>query len=387
MEMIDQKIIPIAQTRQPDEILSVSEFDAVFLKEMFVAAKKAGASDIYITPYQNPETWDIDLEVNFLVHDEKELYKRIEADPTLRKSITTKMKVLSRCDLSTTEKMQDRAFSLKTIKTRYRLAVNATEFGEAFVLRPISDKIPTIDDCNLHPETRRDFLWAISQKKGLILITGPTGSGKSTTLQAGIMELPRQKKEVLAVEDPVERIVPYVKHIPITNNVTWHHAIKSALRSKPHVILIGEIRDSESASLALEAANTGHLVLSTLHTNSVAGTVDRLLEMGVKRSVLADNLLFATGQELVQTLCSNCRQKGKRGFIRGDGCNECKGRGITGLIPLVEYCTKPDRDSIVNFNMKEFEKKELKVSFKSESERLVNQGMIDERGLERYGTN
>ena len=379
-----QKIIKVAQARSPDEILSQMEFDAVFLKELFIEAKREGASDIYITPYQNPETWEIDIEVNFLIHDEKEIYQRIEADDLFRKAISNKLKLLSRCDLSTTEKMQDRAFSLKTTKTRYRLAVNATEFGEAFVLRPIDSKIPQISDCHLHPSTEKDFLSAICQKKGLIVITGPTGSGKSTTLQAGIMSLPRQRKEVIAIEDPVERVVPFVKHIPVTGSVGWKDAIKSALRSKPHVILIGEIRDTESASLALEAANTGHLVLSTLHTNSVAGTVDRLFEMGVRRSVLADNLLFATGQELRQKICKKCRIKGNLGYFRGSGCDACRGRGITGLIPLVEYCYRPNRDSIVNFNMKDFEEKELKVSFESESLRMVKEGMIDEKELNRF---
>lgn len=378
-----QQLMPVARTRLPDEILAERTYDSIFLSEMFEDAQTSGASDIYLRQHKDHETWKMSLVIEFSIHGEKHIYKVEEG--ALIADLFNRLKRISRCNLATVEDCQDKAFELASTKSRYRLSLMPTAFGEAFVIRQISSELPTLANSNLPQAIERDFLWALHQRQGLVLVTGPTGSGKSTTLQAGIMEIDRKKLEVLAIEDPVERIIPGVKHVPITEHVTWHKAIRSALRSAPKVILIGEIRDDESAGLAMEAAQTGHLVLSTLHTNSVSTTVDRLIEMGVRRSLLADNLLFITGQRLLQQICHECRRPGLIGFKRGEGCSNCS-LGISGRIPLVEYCKKPSRASILNFDKDNFEKSELKASFGSEAERLVRKGLVDELELEiSYG--
>ena len=152
------------------------------------------------------------------------------------------------------------------------------------------------------------------------------------------------------------------------------------MRQDPDVILIGEIRDRESASLALEAAQTGHLVLSTLHTNDVSGIVDRLIGLGVDRKLIADNLLFISAQRLVQKICSSCRQPNKLGgYDQGHGCSQCetsKIKGIIGRQPIVEYSLHPDPKSILNFNKQEFKQTQLKTSLYSEALRLSQEGII-----------
>lgn len=378
-----QKII-VADPRTPDQLLGFQEWDAILLKKMFEEAKEVNASDIYITPLQNVETWDIELWIYFLVNEEKVLYKRIDNE-VLAHNFTTKIKQIARADLSTVEKRQDLAFSIKEFKTRYRMNILPSEFGEGFVLRPAGATQKRISDLKLSEGLEKDLRWALQQKKGLVLFTGPTGSGKSTTIRAGIMELPLGKKEVLAIEDPVESIVPGVKHVPITRHLGWIDAIKGALRSKPHVLIVGEIRDQESAKLALEASSTGHLVLSTLHTNNVAGTVHRLLELGVDKHVLAENLIFVTSQELLEKLCPNCRIPDGRHFKRGGGCQECKVTpGVNGLVPLIEYSCRPQPSDIINFSTEAFEKNNLTTSFANETSKLVTSGLIDSKYLERF---
>jgi type II secretory ATPase GspE/PulE/Tfp pilus assembly ATPase PilB-like protein len=377
VEVRTQEFMQVARPKLPDEILAERNYDSIF-----EAAQDNRASDIYIKIDKDPETWERLMVIEFGVNGEKIPY-RTESGLGPISDLTNRLKYLSGCNLASMTTCQDRAFELKLTRTRYRLNLMPGVFGECFTIRQIPEGLPTLKDCNLKEETERDYVWALRQRQGLILVTGPTGHGKSTTLQAGIMQIDRKRKEVLSLEDPVERIMPNVKQVPITAEVPWHAGIRAALRSAPHVILIGEIRDEESAALAVEAAQTGHLVLSTLHTNSAAGTVDRLIEMGVRRSVLADCVLFITGQRLLKKICPECREPGTIGFVRGEGCPACNG-GISGRIPLVEYTKRPSRKSILEFDLHNFERDELTVSFKSETLRLVEAGIVDELELEAF---
>jgi type II secretory ATPase GspE/PulE/Tfp pilus assembly ATPase PilB-like protein len=240
-------------------------------------------------------------------------------------------------------------------------------------------------------QTEKDLRYAMSQKQGFICITGPTGSGKSTTLQSILMEVDRAKKKVITIENPVERIIPSTLQKEITHKVGWKTAIKMALREDPDIILIGEIRDRESAELALEAAQTGHLVFSTLHTNDVAGIVDRLIGLGVERRLIADNLLFVSAQRLVQRLCSNCKVRLADGFyVRGSGCEHCTAKGVKGIkgrLPIVEYSFYPSPESIIEFDKKNFETTQVATSLENECIRWIKAGEVDEKELKHWRRN
>ncbi len=382
----DQRIMPIARVKEPDQILAEEEHDAIWLREMFKAAKAWQASDIHIKPIQDPKTWDIHLETKMRVLGEKRLYGLI-TDYDVMKAVIGRLKVLARLDLSTDEKCQDEAFNLKSTRCRYRINLTPIEFGEAFVMRVIRlDEIPRLSNLGLSERLQADYKAALKKKRGLILFTGETGSGKSTTVQAGLMEVDRDKKEVLAIEQPPERPIEGVKHVPITKHVGWTSAIVAAMRSDPDIIYVGEIRDKESAQLALAAANTGHLVVSTLHAARVSGIFDRLADWGVDRRIVAENLIFATNQILAKKLCPHCRIKQDGlGCRQGKGCINCKD-GITGRVPVIEYTYLPAPAKILHFDKSSFEETELKTSFYDEVYRLVEQGIIAAEELELWET-
>lgn len=374
-----QKIMPVARAKRPDEILAESEHDSIWLREIFLEAKNLKATDIHIKPVLNPETWDIHLEAKLFINGEKRLYSVLE-DENIVDSVITKLKVLAKFDLSTAESCQDQAFSLRLTRCRYRANLMPTEIGEAFVLRVINaDDIPGLLSLNLSENLIADYRRALQRKKGLILFTGNTGSGKSTTVESGLMEVDREKKEVLALQEPPERLLPDVKHVPINRHVPWNQALRAAMRAAPQVIYIGEIRDRDSAQQALAASNTGHLVISTLHVSRVAGVFDRLSEWGIEKQIIADNLLFITNQTLIPRICSYCRAKEPHsGYVQGDGCENCD-NGIDGRVPLVEYSFEPSRQKMIDFSKADFEESEINQTFYEDAQRLASEGLISMR--------
>ena len=375
MEVTHSSLLKIARSSSPEELIQKGDLFSSMWREVFVTAEKMKASDIHIIQE------DDDVIVKLRILGDLFTIKEIPNENDIRTILINRLKAICRFDLSVTDEAQDRAFSLKITNSRYRSVLTPGIFGENFVFRVIRETdLPRISDCSIPDHISTDLLFAINQRQGFICITGPTGSGKSTTLQAAIMEIDRLKKNVITIEDPVERIIPGVVQQQITSKLTWAKAIKSAMRQDPDVILVGEIRDVESAKLALEASQTGHLVLATLHTNNVAGIVDRLIGLGVEKRIIADNLLFISAQRLVQRLCPDCRIKRLDfGFDRGKGCDKCsdsKIAGIKGRTSLIEYSFRPNSESIINFNKETFEHKELKTTLASEAKRLASIGEI-----------
>lgn len=385
MEVINsQKILSTAKAKFPDDVLLKKDFLSQFWMDIFLKANELATSDIHIE-----QTSDA-LLIRFRVQGELVQYKNHEDEHDQIRGLINRLKLICRLDLSVNDEVQDRSVSFESTKARYRIAVSPSIFGENFVFRIIRDNhIPKLSDLYLPEQTEKDLRWSLSQKQGFICITGPTGSGKSTSLQSILMELDRNKKKVITIENPVERIIPYTLQKEITHKVGWKTAIKMAMREDPDIILIGEIRDEESAELALEAAQTGHLVFSTLHTNDVAGIVDRLIGLGVDRRLIADNLLFVSAQRLVQRLCANCKIKSNENYyVRGKGCSNCKTKGapgVDGRLPIIEYSFLPKSSSILNFNKDSFEKNELKSSLSSEVFRWAKLGEIDESELKIWG--
>jgi type II secretory ATPase GspE/PulE/Tfp pilus assembly ATPase PilB-like protein len=203
------------------------------------------------------------------------------------------------------------------------------------------------------------------------------------------MEINRDKKKVISIEDPVERLIPNVTQSQISDHLTWKDAIKSAVRSDPDVILVGEIRDQESANLAFEAARTGHLVLCTIHANDTAGIIDRLIyDFNITKNAIADTLILGTAQRLVTSLCQGCKIKSLNGYQRGNGCELCHRntiKGVNGRQSVIEHILFPKREIIMNFDRDEFSK-HLQTSLKSEILRLIKIGEASiQDGIEYLG--
>ncbi|MBF0206357.1 MAG: Flp pilus assembly complex ATPase component TadA [Oligoflexia bacterium] len=377
----NQKLLHTARPVSPDETLQRRDFASNFWREIFVAASEQKATDIHIQQFGDR------IRIRFRLQGELVIVQEFFEDPLTRGTVINRLKQICNLDLSSNDIAQDQATYIKLTGARYRVALVPGVFGENIVLRVIRDAdIPALDKIGMRPPILADLKSALLQKQGFICITGPTGSGKSTTLQAAIMSIDRIGKNIITIEDPVERFLPDITQEQISKKLDWSMAIKMAMRQDPDVILVGEIRDRESAQLALEAAQTGHLVLSTLHTNDVAGIVDRLIGLGVDRKLIADNLLFISAQRLVQTLCA-CKipvsttppASSSTPFTRNrDGCQLCqKVKGIGGRKPIVEYALKPDPAAINNFNKKDFKNTQLKTSLYRECEFLVNNGEVD----------
>lgn len=379
-----QKLLSVTQKVSADHILKKGDFASAFWREVLEIAEKIKTSDIHIEQVRFAGTKN-HLRIRMRQSGELITVKESQ-NPDIVPILVQRFKEIAALETATTAICQDGAFYYAALGSRYRVAVAPEVSGEGIVCRVIRDGwIPKLSELNLQPEAEKDLLQACEQDQGIVLVTGPTGSGKSSTLQACLMHTDRLRWKVVAIEDPVERELEGVCHIPITQRVGWHNAIRTAMRYDPDYILIGEIRDRESALLALEAAQTGHLVFSTLHTNDAPGVVDRLIGLGVERHLIADNLTFVSAQRLEAKLCPNCRIKLPGGYYTRQikGCDGCHG-GVKGLTPILEYAIYPPPDSILLFNKVDFRKNHLKQTLKKECERLAQQGICDIERVNKY---
>lgn len=373
------KQFELARSLSPEGLLQKNDVFSGIWRDIFGLAHLEKTSDIHVESFSGM------IRVRFRKNGELVIIREFK-DADLIDQLLIRLKEIAGLDISTRDEAQDSAFELGLFGCRYRAALAPSIFGETIVFRVIQEnQLPNLADCRLSPEADKDLRYALSQEKGFICITGPTGSGKSTTLQACLMETDRIANKVITLEDPVERKIPDVIQQQISSKLTWAKGIKIAMRQDPDIILVGEIRDPESAALALQAAQTGHLVLSTLHTNDVAGIVDRLIGLGVDRHVLAENLLFISAQRLIPTLCPNCKAiSGNNYFTRGRGCPECKGQGLHGRTAILEYSINPSADRILSFSRTEFVKFELKQTLEGEIKKLVERGLVDCSYLENF---
>lgn len=371
--------LELTKSSSPDDLVSENNYFSQFWRNLFSKANELSVSDIHV------ESLRQGLVIRFRIHGKIFRQETIE-DRYDAVAIVDKLKEISKLRLTDKSSLQDSSFRLSHTKSTYRISLSpGYEFGECAVLRIIrDDDIPTLEKLKLAPNVLADLSLALSQKQGLILVTGPTGSGKSTTLQACIGSIDRSSKKVISIEDPPERIIPDAIHEKITHSYNWTSAIKGAMRQDPDVILIGEIRDKESAKLAMEAAQTGHLVLSTLHANDVPSTVNRLMILGVEKYLIADSLLLVSAQRLLQKLCEECKIKDDLGCRKGEkSCFNCHNIGYSGRIPILEYCIKPHSDLIYNFNQIEFTKI-LRQTLIAETTKLVIEGLVDYRVLNSF---
>jgi len=312
------------------------------------------ASDIHIEPDESEmivrSRIDGILQENFVF--DKELYN----------ALSSRIKLLGNLDISEKRVPQDGRFSLVVNEKDYdfRLSTTPTIFGESIVMRILdNDKVLLrLEDLGFEDETLEDFTNLIHSPNGIVLITGPTGSGKTTTLYAALNEIKNITNKVMTAEDPVEYRLPLVQQIQVNEKtgLTFSVAIKSFLRQDPDVILIGEIRDYETLNSASQAALTGHLVFSTLHTNDAPGAIPRMIQMGLKPYLIADALVGIVGQRLVRKICPYCKYEVKptkaqltkispylpeeeKQFYAGQGCSKCDFTGYYSRTMISEILT------------------------------------------------
>lgn len=277
------------------------------VRSLLEQAIRQRASDIHI------EALESKVRVRYRI--DGALYERMVYDNSLLPAISTRIKIMGGMDISEKRKPQDGRMSIMVDRQEYDIRISSvpTVHGEKIVMR-ISSKLSLTKnkkELGLAPDELKRFDHMLSTPFGIIFVTGPTGSGKSTTLYTALSELNKEAVNIVTVEDPVEADIEGINQIQVNNKVdlTFASALRSILRQDPDIIMIGEIRDRETAGIAVQASITGHLVVSTLHTNNAVGTLNRMADMGVERYLIADSVVGVIAQRLVRKLCPHCRRK------------------------------------------------------------------------------
>jgi Type II secretory pathway, ATPase PulE/Tfp pilus assembly pathway, ATPase PilB len=355
-EAVDPSNVEFQSVRSEEidiDRLATDSEDAPVIKIVnliMVQAIREKASDIHIEPYQRS------LKLRYRVDGE---LTQAESPPkALQLAITSRIKILAGLDIAERRLPQDGRFRIKVMgkDVDLRVSILPTSHGEKIVIR-ILDKTTlsgSLDQMGMDETTLVKFKKAIDAPHGMILVTGPTGSGKTTTLYSVLQELNNPQYNIVTVEDPIEYELAGVNQVAVRSDIglDFASALRSILRQDPDIVMVGEIRDNETADIAVKAALTGHQVLSTLHTNDAAGAITRLDDMGIEPFLISSSVLMTCAQRLVRRVCTNCRDefspepemfeklgldsKKNPVFYRGSGCDRCKGRGYLGRMAIVE---------------------------------------------------
>ena len=326
-QMVKQRLTKVPEHADTKDLEELAQEAPVvkFVNLLIMEAVKNRASDIHIEPEE--ETLMIRFRIDGFLHE-------ISTPPKyIQPAIISRIKVLSKLDIAEKRKPQDGQMQMR-IENRsidVRVSTFPTIYGENVVLR-ILDKanvILELEQLGFQKDMLMQFKGLINRPNGIILVTGPTGSGKTTTLYTAIQAINSEEKNIITLEDPVEYHLPMIRQSQINPKagVTFATGLRSVLRQDPDVIMVGEIRDRQTADIAVQAALTGHLVFSTLHTNDAAGTASRLLDMGVEPFLVSSSVIGILAQRLVRVICPKC--KGKR-------CKNCKDTGFYGRLGIFE---------------------------------------------------
>ena len=341
--------------------LNVEEVDAaeedinsspivMLVKEMIDKAVRQRASDIHIEPTERK------VRVRYRI--DGALYEKAKYDINVLSAMVARIKIIGGMDISEKRKPQDGRITQVVDRMEYdiRVSVLPTVYGEKVVMRLTSKTGLTKEksQLGLKPREMEQFDYILRNPHGILLVTGPTGSGKSTTLYTALSELNKEDVNIITVEDPVEANIDGINQVQVNPKaeLTFATALRSILRQDPDIIMIGEIRDQETASIAVQASITGHLVVSTLHTNSSASTITRLEDMGIESYLIADSVIGVIAQRLVRRLCKDCKrpalatadQKELMGCNMDEdvtiyepcGCSKCDNTGYKGRIGVYE---------------------------------------------------
>ena len=350
----------LADEMTETEDLLENEDDAPIIKlinAMLSEAIKDQASDIHI------ETFEQALQIRFRV--DGVLREVLKPNRKLASLLVSRIKVMAKLDIAEKRIPQDGRISLKIAgrAVDVRVSTMPTGHGERVVLRLLDKNSARLDlqDLGMTENNRHIFSDLIEKPHGIILVTGPTGSGKSTTLYAGLSQIDSRERNVLTVEDPIEYAIEGIGQTQVNTKVdmTFARGLRAILRQDPDVVMVGEIRDLETAQISVQASLTGHLVLSTLHTNTASGAITRMEDMGVEPFLLSSSLLGVLAQRLVRTLCPHCREEhlpdeeemhllalpanNKAPIYRAIGCSECNFKGYKGRTGIHELLVVDDK--------------------------------------------
>ncbi|MCB9492614.1 MAG: type IV-A pilus assembly ATPase PilB [Dehalococcoidia bacterium] len=326
---------------------------------ILVDAIKRNCSDIHVEPYEK------EFRVRYRI--DGVLYEVMKPPIKLKNAIASRLKIMSKLDIAERRLPQDGRIKLKLGEGKemdYRVSVLPTLFGEKIVMRLLDKSNLQLDMTKLgfEPAPLADFKNAIHRPYGMCLVTGPTGSGKTTTLYSALAELNKVSENISTAEDPVEFNLPGINQSQMNDGIGFNFAaaLRSFLRQDPDIIMVGEIRDFETAEIAVKAALTGHMVLSTLHTNDAPSTISRLLNMGVEPFLVTASVNLVLAQRLARKVCQNCKESYEADhdelrelqvpeelipgttLYKGKGCNTCNGTGFKGRVALYEVMVMGD---------------------------------------------
>lgn len=325
---------------------------------IIMKAVQEGASDVHIEPEE--DFLKIRFRVDGILHEEPHPPRHLQA------ALTSRIKILANLNIAERRAPQDGRFNIKMEgkEVDVRVSCMPTLYGENVVLRllDVTNALLKLSQLGFAPGLLEAYQKLITKPHGIILVTGPTGSGKTTALYASLDKINTVEKNIITIEDPIEYRLAGVRQTQVNPkvNLTFATGLRSILRQDPNVIMVGEIRDFETAEIAVEAALTGHLVFSTLHTNDAPGAISRLVDMKIEPYLIASSLLCVLAQRLVRTICKDCReeeipspaaqkeigldpaQSSKMKFYRGRGCSKCMNTGYKGRIGIFELLVVDD---------------------------------------------
>jgi general secretion pathway protein E len=346
---------------EPADLLDAADEAPIirFVNSMLTKAYKERASDIHIEPFET------ELVIRYRI--DGLLYEVLRPPAKAQAGITSRIKIMADLNIAEKRLPQDGRFRVRIAGKNLDVRVSTlpTAFGERVVLRLLdrASSVLTLEEIGMHPALLHLVNDMIRKSHGIFLVTGPTGSGKTTTLYAALSRINSREKNIITVEDPIEYQLEGVGQIQVNPkiNLTFANGLRSILRQDPDVIMIGEIRDGETAKIAVQSALTGHLVFSTLHTNDAAGALTRLVEMGIEPFLAASSIVGILAQRLVRKLCPHCRESYQAGpnllrelglekelpanclLFREVGCDRCMQIGYRGRTGIYELLTVDER--------------------------------------------
>lgn len=345
--------VEVVEDQDEDGVLDVDAPIVKLVNGILIKAVKMGVSDIHIEPYEKS------FRVRYRL--DGVLRKAMGLPLKIKNAVVSRIKIMSKLDIAEKRLPQDGRIKLKLGKKKdmdFRVSVLPTLFGEKVVMRLLDKSNLQLDMSKLGFEAKSLELFqeAIHSPYGMVLVTGPTGSGKTTTLYSALNQLNDEETNIMTAEDPVEFNLVGINQVQMKEQIglTFASALRSFLRQDPDVVMVGEIRDTETAEIGIKAALTGHLVLSTLHTNDAPGTIGRLLNMGVEPFLVSSAVILILAQRLARKICSHCREEitvpekalirvgfsaeevGSLKIYKGKGCSICNNTGYKGRIAIYE---------------------------------------------------
>ncbi len=360
LEELEEQEVELLEEEEDEDAVSASALRAQVEDEPVVRlingilsdAVRRGASDVHVEPYER------ELRVRYRIDG---ALQEIMRPPVRMKAVlTSRLKILADLNIAERRVPQDGRIKMKIGKRviDFRVSTLPTLFGEKIVLRILDAANLKLDleTFGMEPRAERAFLKAIANPYGMVLVTGPTGSGKTTTLYSALERINKEDINIMTAEDPVEYNLRGINQVQVrpTVGLTFASALRAFLRQDPNVIMVGEIRDLETGGIAVKAALTGHLVLSTLHTNDAPSTITRMVDMGIESFNVASAVVLITAQRLVRRICNNCKvetsympevldgagivadELPEYTFYKGEGCDACSGSGYSGRQGLYE---------------------------------------------------